>query len=289
MRLNIDELRDNCVKFDNLISEYMDNFNNYYNEINFIHNYWSSPKANYFLFVTDKEKLINKNFYFEMLSLYSLFKFIVSKYSNIKKLSLSNSEGVDLILNKILNNKIDRIVSKYDSIYSNYYAVQSKVNYQKNKIKNNKVGLFAYKDEVKKYYSSIKEIESEIKYKISQISIEDPEVTSKENKTLGDSDTLYHDVVNLNAVFEKMKKIFGEFEKNRKDLEEVLNNLYENYNSPNSKDIKEIIDALLLKYDKINMNFSNNINLLNENIHSMEQISSNMKDVADNIVVSENE
>ena len=51
MKINIRELQANYKKLCDIVDNYLYVFNNYYNELNFLPNYWKSPKADYYNFV----------------------------------------------------------------------------------------------------------------------------------------------------------------------------------------------------------------------------------------------
>ena len=174
----------------------------------------------------------------------------------------------------------------YESVYSASSTILEKLNNQKSRIKNNKKELLDYKNELKDYYNKVKEIEQDIKHKLSELSIDHIEPTSKEDKSLGDTDSLSYDVAKLELIYEKMKIYCREFEDNYLDLNDSFNELVTNYSTTNTKSLEEIQTSLLTNYKIIKNNFYNNLDLLKINIEKLTKVSNITKQVADSIEVS---
>jgi len=286
MKVDVKELRINYSKLNIIIEDYLDIFNNYYNEVNFIPNYWRSVKSNYFKYITEEEKKVNKEFYHELLSLYSLYGYIIDKYSSFDGKISINEDSKDLIVNKVLENDINNIINQYESIYSSSPIVMEKINIQKNKIKNNKNNLLEYKDEVKNLYTKIKEIEEDIKNKISQIFIESINETSNENKSLGEVEDISFDMPKLEMTYDKMKNYSNKFMDNYTELNIMFEELSESYNTSNSIALEDLKNRLLTKYSVVKKNINNNLFLLKQNIDSMNHSSNIMKEIAESLITS---
>jgi len=286
MKVDVKELRINYSKLNIIIEDYLDIFNNYYNEVNFIPNYWRSVKSNYFKFITEEEKKVNKEFYHELLSLYSLYGYIIDKYSSFDGKISINEDSKDLIVNKVLENDINNIINQYESIYSSSPIVMEKINIQQNKIKNNQNNLLEYKDEVKNLYTKIKEIEEDIKNKISQIFIESINETSNENKSLGEVEDISFDMPKLEMTYDKMKNYSNKFMDNYTELNIMFEELSESYNTSNSIALEDLKNRLLTKYSVVKKNINNNLFLLKQNIDSMNHSSNIMKEIAESLITS---
>jgi len=286
MKVDVKELRINYSKLNIIIEDYLDIFNNYYNEVNFIPNYWRSVKSNYFKFITEEEKKVNKEFYHELLSLYSLYGYIIDKYSSFDGKISINEDSKDLIVNKVLENDINNIINQYESIYSSSPIVMEKINIQQNKIKNNQNNLLENKDEVKNLYTKIKEIEEDIKNKISQIFIESINETSNENKSLGEVEDISFDMPKLEMTYDKMKNYSNKFMDNYTELNIMFEELSESYNTSNSIALEDLKNRLLTKYSVVKKNINNNLFLLKQNIDSMNHSSNIMKEIAESLITS---
>lgn len=286
MKVDVKELRINYSKLNIIIEDYLDIFNNYYNEVNFIPNYWRSVKSNYFKFITEEEKKVNKEFYHELLSLYSLYGYIIDKYSSFEGKISINEDSKDLIVNKVLENDINNIINQYESIYSSSPIIMEKINIQQNKIKNNQNNLLEYKDEVKNLYTKIKEIEEDIKNKISQIFIESINETSNENKSLGEVEDISFDMPKLEMAYDKMKNYSNKFMDNYTELNIMFEELSESYNTSNSIALEDLKNRLLTKYSVVKKNINNNLFLLKQNIDSMNHSSNIMKEIAESLITS---
>lgn len=255
------------------VEEYLNIFNNYYNEINFVSNYWKSPNANYFISTTGEEKIKNREFYYELDSLCELYNYILDRYSNISEELYIKEEGDDVIVDKILQNTIDDIKVKCDAISSTATSLSEKMQTQKNKITKNKNGLLEYKDDVKFYYNKVNEIEEDIAHKIAEFEIAKVTENTNEVKSLGTTDEVVYDLPKLNVLFEKLKNCYNEFEENYKNIQLVFDNIPGNYTSENSKKLEGIHTELLNKYSIIKNNINNNLELLKKNVDSLSEAS----------------
>lgn len=277
MKIKMADLRENYTKLTKYIEEYSILLNNYYNELNFVPNYWKSPKANYFLQTTSKEKIDNKQFYIELSSFCELYNFLLEKYADIDEEIYINEDGEDSIVEKILQNTFDTILSKYDAVSTTASNVIDKRIAHKNKLSNNKKGLLDYKDNLKKYYDFVKETEDEFTHKLTDFSLAKIYSNTPEEKSIGTTDEMIYEIAKIGELFEKMKKYYREFEENYKNIQIILDELKECYNSKNSELLNDIHIQVINKYKMIKSNINNNVELLKKNFDSLMEATNAMK------------
>ena len=262
MVINIKKLKETISDYKTLISDYEEIYNNFYYESKSIDKYWSSPVANYFFSLIEKEEIASKKFYEELVLLKDVFDYLINNYKDYEEKIIIDLSSKDSIINKINKYKTQDITYLLNEIDSNFINIDR----QKNILRNINRNIEKYKESFKAFCNNIENVEDEIKQKLSQIIIAPAEEVSPISRELGSVDELY---INADSIELIIKKLNGycKYEDSILDsLKTIFNEMDSNYLTDNRTEIYDIGLKIISKYQTILNNHLNNIKLLENSI-----------------------
>lgn len=258
------KLKKHINDYNVLISDYEEIYNNFYYESKSIDKYWSSPIANYFFSLIEKEELASKKFYEELVLLKDVFDYLINNYKDYEEKIIIDLSSKDSIINKINKYKTQDITYLLNEIDSNFINVDR----QKNILRNINRNIEKYKENFKTFCNNIEKIESEIKQKLLQITITPLEEVGPISHELGSVDELYINTDEIENIIKKLN-MYCNYEDNILDsLKTVFNEINSNYLTDNRTEIYDLGLKIISKYKIILNNHLNNIKLLENNIEN---------------------
>ena len=175
MIIDVNNIKDEIVKLNDLLDKYKDNYLNLYNEINNASSYWNDLISVKFFDSCKIEKIETKTTLEEIKSIIDIYNYILEKYQEIGKKIKFEIKNRDIVINGFNNYiiKVDDLIREYNSINFNCnIKISNMLNDQLYKLKNNRKILNNIKDKVKDIFDNIEEIEKEINLRLSKINID---------------------------------------------------------------------------------------------------------------------
>ena len=175
MIIDVNNIKDEIVKLNDLLDKYEDNYLNLYNEINNASSYWNDLISVKFFDSCKIEKIETKTTLEEIKSIIDIYNYILEKYQEIGKKIKFEIKNRDIVINGFNNYiiKVDDLIREYNSINFNCnIKISNMLNDQLYKLKNNRKILNNIKDKVKDIFDNIEEIEKEINLRLSKINID---------------------------------------------------------------------------------------------------------------------
>ena len=262
MQVNVTNLKDNIIKFDQNIKSFEESTFNMYQNIEEMRSLWRTSKTDSLFGFLEEERTLTKYLISNLKKLKIVYQFIIDSLEQYGK-----KIDVDLDLrDKVLESfdtymkEENKIIDIYNTIDMSYFTNETNdLKKDKDTVLDSKVKINKLEDAFKNMFDSIEEVEIEVEHKLNAINVspikeinfnelEDTVVNGEmgikpEIKTLVENKVKYY-VDEQSSYFEEIKKDF-------------LNLGYAYSSDLNSKHIETIENDIITEYNKTVNNHRN--------------------------------
>lgn len=280
MLVNTKQLKEDLDLYSNLLSEYENNYLNYYNVISSFSFFWSDEHSKKFFNSIPKEKNYCQNMLNELKSIKEVYKYLYTKYSKFGKqiyIDLKNEDSILLKFDRYLE-KANSIIHSFNNLNLSFcpelrpIVQEQKDNFLKTieKMRDNRVFI-------KKYFEEIRNIEQTVKMKLKNLEFVVINETNISGMIQGDFMHAKMDIVWVENTLIKYKAYKIEEIKNLEKIKIHLDKLLSNYSSDNKYIFTDKISDIENKFNVITRIHNNNNTVIRKNLDSYLESYNNIK------------
>lgn len=268
--LNVDELHDKLIAFNNLLEEYENNFLCLYKVLKDSIAYWDDSISRQFYTDIENDENKVKVSYKELYDLYLIYKYVYDNYSKV-----SNKINFDLVCRDRLILLFDRYILKLTeivNIYSNLdysfsLSVSSLLSAHENIFRSLKRDVSSLKNMNKEMLLNIEELEKNIHLKSFKTNIEKMSETSLRKYEFNDLVNKYMmDPAQMSISLRKLVMYKMTIDINFENIREIIDSINYSYLTSNSEELKNMKLKITEKLKVIELIYEHYITIINENI-----------------------